>query len=136
MQIRGLATRDAQKLGMLKTGGMLSFRSLRNTKTGSVSYRLSLNLEGVPYRKGKAVPPDHMPINGVVKTNNTVELELNIKKRTLTYFKLNVWNRSRQKLQICQFKNIETKNLKYCLSIYMWYQGKITIKSFSMWHVD
>ena len=103
--------------------------------TGTVSYRLNSNSGGVPYRKGKDVPRKERNINGGPPyTNDTVELELNIKERTLTYSKVKVDNG--EKMQIYQFQNVETKNLKYCLSIYMWYQGKITIKDFKMQNVE
>ena len=100
-------------------------------KTKTVAYRL--NADSTPYRKGQHVLPSEMQRNGGPQTGDTVEMEFDLKQKTLTYHRTKSKGESLEdKERMCQFIDVQTENVKYCLSIYLWHHGKITMTEFKI----
>ena len=97
-----------------------------NYKSDTISYRLHSDGSRIrngerqePYRKGKDRGP---------KGRQTVEMELDLKQKQLMFCTVDENDGGR--ILMCSFKDIRIRNVQYCLSIYLWHRGKITLKKF------
>ena len=62
--------------------------------------------------------------------NDKVIMKLNLKDQTLIYYRHKASEDEQKKIQICKIEEIQTENVKYCLAVYLWDGGKVTLTDF------
>ena len=65
------------------------------------------------------------------KTGDTVIMQLNVKERSLTYYKRPKGTINSDEI-ICEVKNIKITGMRYCIASYLWRTGCVEIKEFNM----